>query len=634
MASGNPLFPGYYPGSPYVRPPSEGGGSGPRKFIPKRSIEFYKDKSFFESLAANVPLNFPRWLWQQQVDEYEDAFLHFASAKNPQEIEEGYAQFEGEEGEELPGAAGIMVNLSPVDWVKDPVKQIKKHFESSYKAIADLQDFTTDSKAYMWRTGYFEDERSPFYLKDGGGVYDQVEAMVPHYMTNSASAITRNEAFAKANLSILNALDDEFYAKRVAFNGEQLREIDHFAAKVGIANSMKDLKDAMYGTSRSFSGVFVNRKTHDTDDAVTKLGVEITKAKVAIAELESFSAETPEELKGYKKFIQSLDEEFNKHAKVEGTGLSTRWVLNKGSETGLNKVTDFYQTQLFKRTVNAGIGGTYINNLVNKEIRDPKSSINKFMDTAKRLDGSYVVSEGGRRLWLVSAMMRRDYDWMTATDLASSFESGKLPRQFIWSGIIYPRIKRYTPSYYVDRLKDKLVAYEFFGRKGLSFKNGFKTYAKALEKLQASTLSKAYGFAVRPAEIIGRKLWNWIGMGLETLLGPETGGIGSAIIWVARVVFAYIVNKVSKYVGDAFKALRHLDINLAMDLQNRTFAFLGKAVISIVAIFAGLALIVSTLVGTVLTTLPIFDSTKVGDYTVGQGTLSPQNITTSDEANP
>ncbi len=669
MASGNPLYPGYYPGTPYIREPSGGGSKS------KRPPEYQPSTAdtFFEALSSTPPTSIPFWLWQQEVQQAEDSFLHFAGALSAPELEKGYGRYAGieteieagqqqfgaEEAQELPGAAGIMVNLNPVDWIKDPVKQVKKHFESSYRAIADLQDFTTDTKVLMWagekdkkgnvtRPGYFTDERSPFYLRNADGLealYKDVEVRVPLYMRNSASAIFRNKAFAEANVSILNALSIELYAKRTSFTGEARREVDLFEAGAAVADSMADLGGALYKTNESFGGVFINKRIFDKDgrdktaDEVNKLGGEIARAKAAIGKFEGLGVEVPKELGKYKDFIQTLDEEFSRHVRVERVGGVSKWVLNEGSETALNKVVDFRRTQLFRATANAGIGGTYINNLTNREVRDRKSNLNKAIN-AKRADGSYIVSEAGRKVGLVSAMVRRDYEWMTAMDLASAFEEGKLLRQYLWANIIYPRIKRSTPSYYIDRLKDKVVAHKFTkdtyklikGNRvfveGVSFKGVFKGYARKLEWLQKSTLNKAYGWAFRPAEMIGRRIWDAVLIALEGAFGGATGGVGAVVFWVVRQAFAYIVTKATKYLSNTFKALKKMDAGYFFE---GTLVSLARIVMVAGIVFAIPAFIIIMLFGMVLTVISPVDSTKTGSYSVGQGTLSPQNTTTSDQ---
>ena len=147
MASGNILYPGYYPGQPVIRSPR--GGRPKYNEYTYGAIDEYLNQ--FDIHSADIGA-VPRWVWERAWKEVEASLEVIDVTPENTSYEAGLAkEFPREELQELPGVGGISFNLNPADWIKDPGKQVKKTLKGWSKAVFSFDDFSARvQKEKIW----------------------------------------------------------------------------------------------------------------------------------------------------------------------------------------------------------------------------------------------------------------------------------------------------------------------------------------------------------------------------------------------------------------------------------------------------------------------------------------------------
>jgi len=147
MASGNILYPGYYPGQPVIRSPR--GGRPKYNEYTYGAIDEYLNQ--FDIHSADIGA-VPRWVWEHAWDDVKETLSVIyvkpeSTSYDPAIIKD----FSKEEIQELPGVSGITLNLNPIDWIEDPGKQVKKTLRNWRGAIFSWDDFNVRAqKELVW----------------------------------------------------------------------------------------------------------------------------------------------------------------------------------------------------------------------------------------------------------------------------------------------------------------------------------------------------------------------------------------------------------------------------------------------------------------------------------------------------
>lgn len=472
MASGDILYPGYYPGTPFTRRPTPGGYKPP-KYTGTPADDF------FDALMATPPLGVARWLWMEQINSLKQDFKIHAGY-----TEGGAAYFAAmgeEELEDLPGAMGVSVNLNPLDWITNPGEQIKEHLTSHYKAIVDKDDFNLRAKRDLWRKDLLVKENSPYglansYRADRGrisdkamvgetyDVYDEVRRTVPDFMLASKSQSSRNKVYREASMAILKGLDVELQDKQVQFTtGVHKDAARNFSKKVAVANSIGDVGGAMNKLQKELRKDALRIKKVDrrskelVNKRVNKLWGEVENAKTRIESVKALGGKSEKEVNAYSKQINKLDRSLKRTTEI----VDGKRVLKSFDEAVLDQSINVGKAKLFTKTAGGGVGGTYIRRLKDGTLRNRKSALNKAIRS-----GEADISEAGSRMGDVAGAIGRDWEWQTAFDLVDAFEDGKIPTQYIWMNVIRPRIERFTPGYRINKIVNEgFLAKERFGNK-------------------------------------------------------------------------------------------------------------------------------------------------------------------------
>ena len=131
--SENIFYPGYYPGSPLPRPPRGGRRVRPEEYKPDVFNEYISQIEFDVT-------GVPKWLKNKLVDDVKKSFKVNVTPK-----EDSYSAQEikdDPDSEELPGAAGLEINLNPLDWIKDPMGTAAKDVKGVWTSTFSTADFS------------------------------------------------------------------------------------------------------------------------------------------------------------------------------------------------------------------------------------------------------------------------------------------------------------------------------------------------------------------------------------------------------------------------------------------------------------------------------------------------------------
>ena len=147
MASGNILYPGYYPGQPVIRSPR--GGKPKYDEYTYGAIDEYLNQFDINDVDIGAV---PRWVWERAWKDVEETLqVVYVKPESTSYTPEVVKDFPEEEIQELPGVSGITLNLNPADWVEDPEKQIKKTLKNWRGAVFRWDDFNVRAqKELVW----------------------------------------------------------------------------------------------------------------------------------------------------------------------------------------------------------------------------------------------------------------------------------------------------------------------------------------------------------------------------------------------------------------------------------------------------------------------------------------------------
>ena len=137
MASGNILYPGYYPGQPVIRSPR--GGRPKYNEYTYGAIDEYLNQ--FNIYSADIGA-VPRWIWERAWKDVEETLgVIYVKPESTSYTPEVVKDFPEEQIQELSGVSAISLNLNPADWVEDPRKQVKKTLKNWSGAVFRWDDF-------------------------------------------------------------------------------------------------------------------------------------------------------------------------------------------------------------------------------------------------------------------------------------------------------------------------------------------------------------------------------------------------------------------------------------------------------------------------------------------------------------
>ena len=147
MASGNILYPGYYPGQPVFRSPR--GGRPKYDEYTYGAIDEYLNQ--FDIHGTDIGA-VPRWVWERAWKDVEETLqVVYVKPESTSYTPEVVKDFPEEEIQELPGVSGITLNLNPIDWIEDPKKQVEKTLKNWRGAVFRWDDFNVRAqKELVW----------------------------------------------------------------------------------------------------------------------------------------------------------------------------------------------------------------------------------------------------------------------------------------------------------------------------------------------------------------------------------------------------------------------------------------------------------------------------------------------------
>ena len=790
-----------FPGHPLARNPGKGGGGGSSK--PR---DFYSPGMFneyFDNLENVDPLKIPGWLWEKEKAGIKSSFK--VSAPEEQSVSISDIEDFGEEDlEDLPGPAGLTVNANPLAWINDPVKEAKNFLSDSVSSIADYDDFRQRVKKEMWgaagvkegqQTGMLRDDASPFYIGDNDD-YSKTVYDTAAFMGDNKSMKSRNKNFRKLSSSMGNALvqkgalDDDGNLKPGQRDGELVRLMkadptvfDHitdsggnaigadivegFSAQLDVVDSLSrldkslgkvtgDLSVGMLSTTekqqRDATFFKAGREGGDVNDKLAGLSKALENAEASIARAEGLAALgggakfAAEDLAPVKSYVAGLRQNIEQHVTVgtSATG-NTTYAFQAGSAGGLHRAASIQKGRLYRSTADAGIGGRYHKKVIDKNIYNKGSDLNKVIDTTPQ------VSKQGKNVGAVIRAVNRDHQWNTTMDLVNAWDDGKLVDQYVWSNLILPRIERFTPSYHIKKfIKEETNSFglgaqvlknefkvdipgiggavslsggaqfgmeastiakampkggastmfemlhmseadvlaagmkkaehealakslEFLKNKSVSKKLGLtldaageiadsaanrriidSVYRKVhqlkvspgaldpklklvsalgkynafLSKVQSNALVKVYNAVGKVPDQIFQEIMVKFGRLLEVAFGTATEGIGLIISWLIRIIVAKLIKKVMEGAKKAFKSLKQGDMSAVFEGYESVYNSILKLALWVLAPLFTIIILVNFLMGSLMSIIPNFDSTKVGGNVVGESTIEvpPANV--------
>jgi len=501
MAS--PFYPGYYPGQRFRPPPRRGGR------YPEGPLYEFKDpndllRAIWKDLeSASDPMSIPRWIKDQMIGDLKRTMTVESIPRGYSPEESEMAELYGEAAE-MPGAFGTSFNFNPVDWVKDPVKELKKFPRNIRENIVNFADVDLRNERAFWsrvlnghgplglgkwaeteyqtaaRTMTGKDlpdlsltwiglkkktDRKVFDIESGKFVqaevdaFDDVKTKYLDFINVSKSPGSRPgkySAFRKSSIEAAKA-EIEHFRSIGALSGlsrDQNLAVEGFLAKTDLALSMDDVssglndlkkelsKTVLEGGGVGLAGKFgeVNRKVGESRNRIQDVR-RVYGAKLA--------DDLSKELANYERYLDKMEVGVSKVAGVAGRSYAAKQaVIDTGLKNALGVVNDQHQIlnrgNIFQNKgdlYKGGIKDNYYDFVLERDLVSRRSVLGEVIDIGGL--------EGTKRLRRLNDVGRRKRDWEHGEDFISVLEKGNVVNVNLWNLKIRDRIQAWTPAYYV-----------------------------------------------------------------------------------------------------------------------------------------------------------------------------------------
>ncbi len=475
------FYPGYYPGDPMVRPP---GG----KYVPPPAQEFNFDILMEQIAAMENPLGgvggIPEWV-KERV--WADVEYTLKASVYGTRAEPAYVEaFGEEETEDLPGALGIDIDLSPTPWIKDPKKKAEKTLKAMAKSVFfDPDDWTARQRNQMWSAIVYGGKEAaeaaqPSALLQGAATATTKAALslagerktvaTPGVLRVMNSGVTDNagndlgSAFGKA---IINFQGNRQVAFFRGSNYDKVVSAATEAVATPLRQSIQRMSPEMAAAARGFvARVDFTRDVGATDELAADLEKALGKFQVESGvEIQKPWAELRAQLQGPDNIFDRLE------------NLRSSGVLSPAEVAQLNKLIGPYENVL-KDLRNAVGTPSTISPAQAKLLANKLHSIRKasfksggltggdiFRASLERRllhaleqeiirDPTGVLATGGdltQKIKLLLPRLTYDNDSAMYREFISQMEGGRIRMLFIWP-LIKDRLHGFTPAYYTGEL--------------------------------------------------------------------------------------------------------------------------------------------------------------------------------------
>ncbi|MBI2414753.1 hypothetical protein HYV31_02850 [candidate division WWE3 bacterium] len=150
-------------------------------------------------------------------------------------------------------------------------------------------------------------------------------------------------------------------------------------------------------------------------------------------------------------------------------------------------------------------------------------------------------------------------------------------------------------------------------------------YAKWLSRVQSNTVVKYLSVIINPVvkgkEIILEQVNAKIASIIAAVFGDATGGLGYAIAWAIKIAVQWVLSKLEKIFKKFWQAVGHFDVKAIGGMMDDAVDEIGKWVVYIL-LFSFLPFImVSGFMSKMVSTLPVYDPSQIGEIKSGGGSL-------------
>ena len=653
----SPIYPGYYPGKPLYRD---------TRYVAKaqkvREVKLNALERFLSGLYENA--NLPRWVYEQELKTMQESLVIKPESQKVDAA--NIVAFGIEDLEEMKGAA-VRVPLNPRDWFENPLKVFwETYVAKPFASIADWDEYRATAKGQAWGSiiGGQENVLAPgvrnpyelYYNAPGpqlvGSEYYGVPGATPKgttnpakaavaYMQDSTSSETRNKKFHEFNVAAIKGWTKELLsfdrpggpglpaslsaADRANFQNVKDLMARRLAALASLDEFTKISSGLVKVGDRAFSFSVgplggVERKIEVPPPPGAPPGTppgEIT-VVLPITNRRAFE----KSFISLNRSLQNLDPTGSQDAKniiafrdrINSRLFSPAGTLMAGvTDDEIFKLMRREIKNLHRSTINGGLAFTFSKKTMDSLKHDP-NFVRLLNATYIDANGNAVrlTSDSSRNLFRLTRVIDNDWEWEALGDTLTDLSEGKVPYQVIWKNFVLPRVERYTPSFWVGKLVKNAA-------KNLGLEASVERYQKAWGNLQIGFLNSGVGKVFlafqNKKELIKAQLVGAITNLISGAIAVATDGLSLLAERVIRVAVRIVVNKISKFTENVWKAIKSRDF----DILDESFKSVLKIVAYIVATIFVFVFGFMLLIAALLSAFSVEDATKVAVSLAGRG---------------
>src|SRR3989344_902610 len=517
MASGNPLYPGYCPGTPQIRRPQ--GGGPPKPYYDPTALQKILELEIDTAIEPIVGV--PRWFKERLVEDLKSSLKKFVSPAGEDysgaAAQQLAAMYSAGELEEMPGVSGIEFNFNPVDWITSPSKQITNFARDAAKNVFNWDDFQqrrenefwenllhgkpAQSRIDSWFRGMAVGEAPTLSLRGYGvvtkrqkddffgnkyiqtaDVYEEAAQGFIDAMAGAKSVISRGKTYGKWQGKVLTAVREDI--------GRYLDPKNTDPAIRAVANTLSATeKGALEALTLQAD---LTNKSAEVMSKLTKVTESVDKVITSGASV----ADIQSKLGSLSRNVSDAEEIINKINQGGSTGQMVISVevekrikdiednINyiKGNILNVDPTTPNFSPKVFRSVVEGqrssmitgnlfvnkggGLRAGTVSNLATEVIE--KELLNENSAASRAMRKLCMRGPEATRRLAVIANTRRDQEVLI--DFLDSVSKGTVLKTHLWTLFIKPRVMAWTPAYTAEKFLEKTF---FFGA---SIPNDAKTF--------------------------------------------------------------------------------------------------------------------------------------------------------------